>query len=40
MFERSNKVMNVGRAHLIEVILDVLQLLTIENLHYAIATII
>ncbi len=40
MVERSNKVMNVGRAKFIELVLDVLQLLTLEELHYAITKII
>jgi hypothetical protein len=38
--ERSNKVMNVGKAKFIELVLDVLQLFTFEELHCAIARII
>jgi hypothetical protein len=38
--ERSNKVMNVGRAKFTKLIMDVLQLFTLEELHYAIAIII
>ncbi len=40
MLERSNKVMNIGRAKFIKLVLDVFQLLTLEELHYAIARII
>jgi hypothetical protein len=40
MFERSNKVTNVGRIKFMELVLDVLQLLTLEEFHYAIAKII
>jgi len=40
MFERSNKVMNIGGAKFIELVLDVFQLLTLEKLHYAIVRII
>jgi hypothetical protein len=40
MFERSNKVMNVGRVLFIKHVLDVLQLLIVEKFHYAIIAII
>jgi hypothetical protein len=40
MFERNNKVMNVGRAIFVKLILDVLQLFTLEEFPYAIARII
>jgi hypothetical protein len=40
MLERSNKVMNVGRVKFTELVLDVLQLLTFKEFHYAIARII
>jgi hypothetical protein len=40
MLERINKVLNVGRAKFIELVLNVLQLLTFEELHYAIIRII
>ncbi len=40
MFERSNKVTNVGRAQFTKLVLDVLQLFTFEKLHCAIAIII
>jgi hypothetical protein len=40
MFERSNKVTNVGKAKFTELVLDVFQLLTLEKLHYAIVRII
>jgi hypothetical protein len=38
--ERSNKVLNVGRAKFTKLVLDVLQLFTLEELHYVIAKII
>jgi hypothetical protein len=40
MLERNNKVMNVGKVQFIELVLDVFQLLTFEELHCAIVTII
>jgi hypothetical protein len=40
MLERSNGVMNIGRAQFIELVLDLLQLLTFEKLHFTIAIII
>jgi hypothetical protein len=40
MLEKSNEVTNVGRAQFIKLVMDVLQLLTFEKLHYAITTII
>ncbi len=40
MLKRSNKVTNVGRVKFIELFLDLLQLLTLEELHYAIPRII
>jgi hypothetical protein len=40
MLERSNKVTNVGRTQFIKLVLDVLQLLTVEKFHYAIIAII
>jgi hypothetical protein len=40
MLEKNNKVINVGRAKFIELVLDVLQLLTLEELHCAITRII
>ncbi len=40
MFERSNKVTNVRRTQFAKLVLDVLQLFTFENLHYAIVIII
>jgi hypothetical protein len=40
MLERINEVTNVGRPQFVELVLDVLQLLTFEKLHYAIAKII
>jgi hypothetical protein len=40
MLERSNKVMNVGKVQLTKLVLDVLQLFTLEELHYVIAKII
>jgi hypothetical protein len=40
MFERSNKVTNIGRAKFTKLVLDVLQLFTFEKLHYAVARII
>jgi hypothetical protein len=39
-FERSNKDMNIGRIKIIEHVLDVLHILTFEELHYAIVRII
>ncbi len=38
--ERSNKVMNIGRAKFIKLVLDVLQLLTLEEFHCDIIRII
>ncbi len=38
--QRSNKVTNVGRIKFTELVLDLLQLLTLEELHYAIPRII
>jgi hypothetical protein len=38
--ERSNKVMNIGRTKFTELVLEVLQLLTLEEFHYAIARLI
>jgi hypothetical protein len=40
MFEINNKVLNVGRSKFTKLVLDVLQLLTLEKLHYAITKII
>jgi hypothetical protein len=40
MFEKNNKVMNIGRAQSTNLVLDLLQLLTFEKLHFTIATII
>jgi hypothetical protein len=40
MLERNNKVMNVGKAKFVELILDVLQLFTLEEFPYAISRII
>ncbi len=40
MLERSKKVTNFGRAKFTELVLDLLQLLTFEKLHFNIATII
>ncbi len=40
MLEISNKIMNIGRVKFIEFVLDVLQLFTFEEFHYAIAKII
>jgi hypothetical protein len=38
--KRNNKVTNVGRAKFIELVINVLQLFTLEELHYAIARFI
>ncbi len=39
MFERSNKVTNVGRVQFTKLVLDIFQLLTFEELQYAITRI-
>ncbi len=39
MFERSNEVMNIGRVQFTKLVLDLLQLLTFEKLHFTIAII-
>jgi hypothetical protein len=40
MLQRSNEVMNVGRAQSTKLVLNLLQLLTFEKLHFTITTII
>ncbi len=40
MLEKNNKVMNVGRVKFTELVLDLLQLLTFEELHYSTPIII
>jgi hypothetical protein len=40
MLERRNKVTNIGKAKFTKLVLDMFQLLTLKELHYAIARII